>query len=211
MAWVQPVLNVNKSPVNKKGFIFTARCNPVYLPASKDGDEDGSGRVSCIAYPAKKSSFGRLLLICTLVRPLPLTVPDHPPYKSSGNIFFTLIHPCMPNALIVDDEVDIWFLLSGILRKHNLKTYFVNNLAAATQRLQQDIPAILFLDNHLPDGFGLHFIKFIKKTYPTIKIILITGYGSAADRTKAFNDGADLFISKPFSSQVIDDALVQLL
>jgi two-component system OmpR family response regulator len=117
----------------------------------------------------------------------------------------------MLNALIVDDEIDIWFLLSGILRKHNLKTYFVNNLAAATQRLEQDIPAVLFLDNHLPDGFGLHFIQFVKNNYPTIQIILITGYASAADRALAFNDGADLFISKPFNRQTIDDALVQLL
>jgi two-component system OmpR family response regulator len=117
----------------------------------------------------------------------------------------------MPNALIVDDEIDIWFLLSGILRKHHLKTYFVNTLAAATQRLQQDIPAVLFLDNRLPDGYGLHFIRFVKKNYPTIKIILITGYASAEDRKQAFNDGADLFISKPFSRQTIDEALVQLL
>lgn len=117
----------------------------------------------------------------------------------------------MPNALIVDDEVDIWFLLSSILRKHNLKTYFVNNLAAATQRLEQDIPEILFLDNRLPDGFGIDFIRFVKKTYPTIKIVLITGYASDADHKQAMNDGANLFISKPFSRQTIDNALAQLL
>lgn len=123
----------------------------------------------------------------------------------------TLFRYFMPNALIVDDEIDIWFLLSGILRKHNLKTYFVNNLAAATQRLKQDVPAILFLDNHLPDGFGLQFIRFLKKNYPTIKIVLITGYASASDQKQAMTDGADIFLSKPFNRQSIDDALVQLL
>ena len=50
----------------------------------------------------------------------------------------------MPNALIIDDETDIWILLSKILRKHNFRTYFVNNLEAATRRLLEEVPAIIF-------------------------------------------------------------------
>ena len=69
-------------------------------------------------------------------------------------------------ALIVDDEVDICFLLSGILRQKQLKPSFVNNLAGAKAALQQEIPSILFLDNHLPDGLGLDFIPFVKSNYP---------------------------------------------
>ena len=117
----------------------------------------------------------------------------------------------MPDALIIDDETDIWVLLSNILRKHNLKTYYVNNLEAATKRLAQEVPAIIFLDNHLPDGFGLDFIRFIKSHYPATKIVMITGYDLQADRNRALNEGADLFISKPFSSKTINDIIKQLL
>jgi len=117
----------------------------------------------------------------------------------------------MPDALIIDDETDIWVLLSNILRKHNLKTYYVNNLEAATKRLAQEVPAIIFLDNHLPDGFGLDFIQFIKNHYPEAKIVMISGYDLQADRNRALNEGADLFISKPFSSDTINDIIKQLL
>ena len=117
----------------------------------------------------------------------------------------------MPNALIIDDETDIWMLLSRILRKHNFSTYFVNNLEAATKRLQQEVPAIIYLDNHLPDGLGLDFIQFLKTKYPQTKIVMITGHSSQADRNKAFNQGADMFLSKPFSSEAIRDTITSLL
>ena len=117
----------------------------------------------------------------------------------------------MANALIIDDETDIWVLLSKILRKHNLKTYYVNNLEAATRRLEQDVPAIIFLDNHLPDGFGLDFIQFIKTNYEKVKIVMITGHDIQNGREQALSNGADLFISKPFSSATIHDTIEKLL
>lgn len=117
----------------------------------------------------------------------------------------------MPNALIIDDETDIWMLLSRILRKHNFSTYFVNNLEAATKRLQQEVPSIIYLDNHLPDGLGLDFIQFIKTQYPQTKIVMITGHSNQADRNKAFTEGADMFLSKPFSSEAIRDTITSLL
>ena len=117
----------------------------------------------------------------------------------------------MPNALIIDDETDIWVLLSNILRKHNLKTYYVNNLEAATRRLVQEVPAVIFLDNHLPDGFGLDFIRFIKLNYPATKIVMITGYDLQEDRNRALNEGADAFISKPFTREMINETLKNLL
>jgi len=114
-------------------------------------------------------------------------------------------------ALIVDDEVDICFLLSGILRQKQLKPAFVNNLASAREVLQKDTPAILFLDNHLPDGFGLDFIPYVKTHYPQVKIVMITAHDGLIEREKARAEGADLFISKPFTREVIDYAVKNLL
>lgn len=115
------------------------------------------------------------------------------------------------NALIVDDEVDICFLLSGILRQKQLKPSFVNNLAGAKEALEKEIPAILFLDNHLPDGFGLDFIKYVKANYPLVKIVMITAHDGLQERKTAQAEGADLFISKPFTREVIDYAIQKLL
>ena len=106
-------------------------------------------------------------------------------------------------VLIIDDELDICYLLSGILRQKKLRTSYVNTLTDAEVALRDDTPAVLFLDNHLPDGFGLDFIHYVKNNYPFVKIIMITAHDSAAERNRAFSEGVDFFISKPFTRELI--------
>ena len=106
-------------------------------------------------------------------------------------------------ALIIDDEIDICYLLSGILKTRNIQPNYVNTLAEATHALKTQHPEIIFLDNHLPDGIGVDFIHQIRKSNPKSKIILITAYDTAADRTRAAAEGVDFFIAKPFTRDTI--------
>jgi two-component system OmpR family response regulator len=113
-------------------------------------------------------------------------------------------------VLIVDDELDICYLLSGILKQRNFRTGFVNSLSDAVNALRTDRPSLLVLDNHLPDGFGLDFIPFVKKNYPEVKVIMITAHDGALERKKALDGGVDLFVSKPLSRKMINDAVDKL-
>ena len=113
-------------------------------------------------------------------------------------------------VLIVDDELDICYLLSGMLKQRNLMTGFVNTLSDAVIALQTDTPSILFLDNHLPDGFGLDFIPYIKKNYPEVKVIMITAHDGAVERKQAYEGGVDLFVAKPLNRKLINDAIDKL-
>jgi len=113
-------------------------------------------------------------------------------------------------VLIVDDEPDICYLLGGMLRQRNLDPFFANTLIDAEKVLKNKNPTLLFLDNHLPDGFGIEFIPFIKKNFPSVKVIMMTAHDSLTDRKRAFAEGADLFLSKPLSKDVITTALNSL-
>src|ERR1700733_12811522 len=113
-------------------------------------------------------------------------------------------------VLIVDDELDICYLLSSMLKQRSLKTGFVNSLSDAVIALQTDTPTLLFLDNHLPDGFGLDFIPYVKKNYPEIKVIMITAHDGALDRKQAYDGGVDLFVAKPLNRKLINDAIDKL-
>ena len=113
-------------------------------------------------------------------------------------------------VLIVDDEPDICFLLSGILKKKNLDTLVVNNLHDAEEVLQLNHPSLLFLDNRLPDGLGIEFIPYIKDKYPDTKVIMMTAHDSLADQRKAYARGADFFISKPLNRELINLALSKI-
>jgi DNA-binding NtrC family response regulator len=113
-------------------------------------------------------------------------------------------------VLIVDDELDICYLLSGMLKQRNFLTGFVNTLSDAVVALQTDTPSILFLDNHLPDGFGLDFIPYVKKNYPGVKVIMITAHDGAVERRQAYEGGVDMFIAKPLNRKLINDAIDKL-
>jgi two-component system OmpR family response regulator len=113
-------------------------------------------------------------------------------------------------VLIVDDELDICYLLSGILKQKNFRTGFVNSLNDAEIALRQDTPSLLFLDNRLPDGFGLDFIPYVKKNYPQLKIVMISAHDSSSDRKRAYEGGADLFIGKPLNRDLINEAIRQM-
>lgn len=114
-------------------------------------------------------------------------------------------------ALIIEDEIDICFLLTGILRNKNLHTTFVNTLKDAKHTLSSLHPAILFLDNNLPDGLGIDFIYQIKKENPFTKIVMITADDTIADKTRALKAGADIFIGKPFTRDTINKTVDKLM
>ena len=111
--------------------------------------------------------------------------------------------PVTLKILIVDDEIDICYLLSGILKQKNYRTTFVNTLSDAQLMLKKETPSLVFLDNHLPDGLGIDFIEHIKKNYPAIKIVMITANDGSIDRQKAFAGGVDYFLGKPFTKEMI--------
>ncbi len=70
--------------------------------------------------------------------------------------------------------------------------------------------ALIFLDNHLPDGLGVNYIKEIKKKCPTCKIIMVTAHDNPTDREKASEEGADFFIGKPFTREIIFQTIEKL-
>lgn len=111
--------------------------------------------------------------------------------------------------LVVEDQGEIGLLLDMILAEKNLELDYVNSLLAADEYLQQHNPPLIILDNKLPDGFGVDFISYVRKKYPGIKIIMISGFGSAKD--VALANGADMFFEKPFSMDEFSDAIDSLL
>ena len=111
--------------------------------------------------------------------------------------------------LIVEDEGEIRLVLDMILNEKKVEPEFVNSILAADEYLQNQEPSVILLDNKLPDGFGVDMIRYIKKKYPSVKIIMISAFGSARDI--ALENGADAFFEKPFSLQELDEALNQFL
>ena len=111
--------------------------------------------------------------------------------------------------LVVEDQGEMCLILDLILSERKFEPDYVNNLLDADEYLQKNKPSLIFLDNKLPDGYGVDFITYVKKKYPRIKIIMISGFGTARD--VAMQNGADVFLEKPFSLDNVNDAIDQVL
>jgi two-component system, OmpR family, response regulator len=113
-------------------------------------------------------------------------------------------------VLIIEDEGDMCLLLNILLNGKELELDHVKSISAAEEYLQTEKPSVVILDNKLPDGFGVDFISHIKKNFPDIKIIMISGYdGSAKD--VALENGADIFLEKPFTKDQLYGSIKSVL
>lgn len=113
--------------------------------------------------------------------------------------------------LIIEDEGDICFLLNIMLKKDDVEIEHVNTLAQAGVFLSEATPDAIILDNKMPDGLGVDYIPELKQKYPNVKILMISGNSSSSDKEKAKNNGADLFLAKPFTKEQMQSSLEGLV
>lgn len=113
-------------------------------------------------------------------------------------------------VLIVEDEGDMCLLLNILLNGEEMELDHVPNLLEADEYLQKEQPAVIILDNKLPDGFGIDFITYVKQKYPAIKIIMISGFDASA-KDVALENGADVYLEKPFTRDQVLGSIKSLL
>lgn len=111
-------------------------------------------------------------------------------------------------VLVVDDEGQIGLVLDMILNEKQFQLDYVSSLLAADEYLKNQQPALVILDNKLPDGYGVDFLIYLRKRYPSLKIIMISGFGTARD--VALENGADAFFEKPFPLDEFNQAIDRL-
>ena len=111
--------------------------------------------------------------------------------------------------LIIEDEGEMCLVLNILLSEEDFELEHVKSLNAADAYLAENKPSLIILDNKLPDGYGIDYISYLKKNYPSIKIIMITGYDASA-KDVAIENGADIFLEKPFTRQQLFDSVKSL-
>ncbi|RYF99444.1 MAG: response regulator [Chitinophagaceae bacterium] len=113
-------------------------------------------------------------------------------------------------VLLVEDEADMCLLLNIMLTGDEMEVDHVKTISAAKDYLDAETPAVVLLDNRLPDGLGIDFISSIKKSHPSTRVIMISGSdGSAKDI--ALENGADEFLTKPFTKVHLYESVMKQL
>ena len=101
--------------------------------------------------------------------------------------------------LVVDDEATILELLSGSLRLAGFDVVTAASGAAAVRATEASRPDLVLLDVMLPDGDGFEALRRIRAGGCEVPVIFLTARDEVADRVRGFAEGADDYVTKPFS------------
>jgi two-component system response regulator GlrR len=116
------------------------------------------------------------------------------------------------HVLVVDDDEDILRLLTMRLRARGFRVTAVGSAEQALAQIAVDPPRVVVSDVRLPGQDGLALFEEIRRTRPTLPVILLTAHGNIPDAVDATSRGVFGYLTKPFDSQIllekIDRALV---
>ncbi len=106
------------------------------------------------------------------------------------------------DILIVDDEVDIRDIVSGILSDEGHGTRTAKNSDEAIAAIAARRPSLVFLDIWLQGSKldGLQVLEVIKQQNPHLPVVMISGHGNIETAVSAIKLGAYDFIEKPFKA-----------
>lgn len=110
-------------------------------------------------------------------------------------------------VLLVDDEEEFVSTLAERLRLRKITTLVATDGDEALQIINTQRPPIVVLDVMMPGMGGLDVLHQIKRNYPHIQVILLTGRGSTKDGIKGMRLGAFDYLMKPVNIEKLIDKM----
>jgi FixJ family two-component response regulator len=112
-----------------------------------------------------------------------------------------------PLVLVVDDDISVRESLELLLRHEGLRVETFVSAQEFLSRAPVTVPSCLVLDISLPGLNGLDLQKRIAVERHEMPIIFITGHGDIPITVQAMKAGAQEFLTKPFSDEVLLNAV----
>ena len=121
----------------------------------------------------------------------------------------------MLKMVVVDDEKSICDFVGTFFKSRGHQVFIVVNPLEAEQVISRESPQVIILDVRMPQMDGLTLLTKIKQSGSKAKIVMVTVADDEQTKEKAKKLGADAFISKPFSTdyleEVVADKIEELL
>ncbi len=116
-------------------------------------------------------------------------------------------------VLVVDDEVYILHILDFSLGMEGYEVISATDGEMALQKVQNEKPDLVVLDIMMPKLDGYQVCRAIKSNDDTKKIpvILLSAKGRSVDQKIGFENGADDYVTKPFSPRKLIERVNALL
>lgn len=106
-----------------------------------------------------------------------------------------------PYVLVVEDDKEFQSYLKDLLTENGYNVKVTSKGINGLNLISQLIPDLVILDLNLPDMSGEGVCLEIKKKYPDLQIIMLTGKDTISDKIQGLKMGADDYITKPFIAE----------
>lgn len=117
----------------------------------------------------------------------------------------------LPRLLIVDDDQPLVQMLREYLGHEGFSVESSSDAVALRDKLAELRSDALILDIMLPGKNGLELLQEIRVLHPLLPVLMLTARGSADDRIRGFELGADDYLPKPFDPRELVARLRALL
>jgi len=103
--------------------------------------------------------------------------------------------------LVVEDEISIREMLCFVLEKQGYECLEADSYEGALAQLAEPYPALILLDWMFPGGSGIKLLNHLKldSMLRQIPVVMLTARGEEEDKIRGLENGADDYVTKPFS------------
>ena len=108
----------------------------------------------------------------------------------------------MDKTLIVEDEEEIAWGLSSVLKNQGYAAVFWDGRGSIRDIIEETGPDLILLDINLPGQDGFALCREIR-TVCSLPVIFLTGRSTSMDELEALQSGGDDFITKPYKAPIL--------
>jgi DNA-binding NtrC family response regulator len=99
--------------------------------------------------------------------------------------------------MLVDDEERFLSTTAKLLARKGFTVFTALSGAEALEKLKRHNIHVVILDVKMPGMDGIAVLKEIKRSFPLVEVVMLTGHGTVESAVEGLKSGATDFLSKP--------------